>query len=280
MPDQGCALWRYAHNTLPLSECMHLPAGQWMVRLAKPCKSARHQKLRCVDYISRNSNVDIPFFLYVGFTQFHHRGLCPPDFEGVPGGGYYSDIKYEVDHNIGRILRSLDESGIAGNTIVVLTGDNGPGTLPQGSGYATGEVGGSTGPWRGSLSTGFEGGLRTPAMVRWPGSIPAGVVTNEIVLVLDIYPTLATLVGENARIPIDRPIDGVDQSSFLLGKQTKLNREHVVTFVGDNIFAVKWRDLKVHFFTAEVTFSENKKYFSAGLQHKRRPRRAVRVLGT
>jgi arylsulfatase A-like enzyme len=214
---------------------------------------------RAVDYIERNSKRDDPFYLYVGFTQFHPPWVIHPDFEGVSGAGYYSDIKYEVDHNIGRILETLDEIGIADNTIVVLTGDNGPGTLPQGSGYATGEVGGSTGPWRGSLSTGFEGGLRTPAMVRWPGNFPAGVVTNEIFSALDIYPTLATLVGEDERIPTDRPIDGVDQSAFLLGVQDKSNREHVVTFVGDDVFAVKWRDLKVHFFTAEATFSEVKK---------------------
>lgn len=214
---------------------------------------------RAIDYIEKSADWNKPFYMYVGFTQFHPPWVVHPDFEGVSGAGNYSDIKYEVDHNIGRILETIENSGIKDNTIVILTGDNGPGTLPQGSGYATGEVGGSTGPWRGSLSTGFEGGLRTPAMVRWPGNVPAGIVTDEIVSVLDIYPTLASLVGENGRIPTDRPIDGVDQSSFFLGEQEKSNREHIVTFVGDDVFAVKWRDLKVHFFTAEATFSEIKK---------------------
>ncbi len=213
---------------------------------------------RAVGYIEQHADGDEPFFLYVGFTHFHPPWVIHPEFEGVSGAGIYSDIKYEVDHNIGRIIDTLDMSGIADNTIVVLTGDNGPGTLPQGLGYATGEVGGSTGPWRGGLSTGFEGGLRTPAMVRWPGRVPAGVVSNEIVSVLDIYPTLATLAGEAERIPSDRPIDGVDQSAFFLGELEASNREHVVTFVGDDIFAVKWRDIKVHFFTAESTFSEIK----------------------
>ncbi|NIZ61942.1 arylsulfatase [Sedimentitalea sp. CY04] len=215
---------------------------------------------RAVDYIQRNAGGDDPFYLYVGFTQFHPPWVVHPEFEGVSGAGYYSDIKYEVDHNIGRILETLEDVNAAENTIVVLTGDNGPGTLPQGLGYATGEVGGSTGPWRGALSTGFEGGLRTPAMVRWPGAIPQGVVTNEIVSVLDIYPTLATLVGEASRIPTDRPIDGIDQSAFLLGDQETSNREHIITFVGDDVFAVKWRDLKVHFYTAEATFAEIKKH--------------------
>ena len=215
---------------------------------------------RAVSYIDKHAGGDAPFFLYVGFTQFHPPWVIHPDFDGASGAGIYSDIKYEVDHNVGRILDVLDTLGIAENTIVVLTGDNGPGTLPQGLGYATGEVGGSTGPWRGGLSTGFEGGIRTPAMVRWPGRIPAGVVSNEIVSVLDIYPTLATLVGEADRIPSDRPVDGVDQSAFLLGEQATSNREHVVTFVGDDVFAVKWRNIKLHFYTAESTFSEVKRH--------------------
>ncbi|OUS34189.1 hypothetical protein A9Q94_17265, partial [Rhodobacterales bacterium 56_14_T64] len=186
---------------------------------------------RSVDYIQRNAGEDDPFYLYVGFTQFHPPWVVHPDFEGVSGAGYYSDIKYEVDHNIGRILDALEAAGASEDTIVILTGDNGPGTLPQGLGYATGEVGGSTGPWRGALSTGYEGGMRTPGMIRWPGEIQPGIVTNEIISVLDIYPTLATLVGESGRIPTDRPIDGIDQSAFLLGEQETSNREHVVTFV-------------------------------------------------
>ncbi len=225
-------------------------------------KTTFDQKItdRSIAYIERQAEGDSPFFLYIGFTQFHPPWVIHPDFDGVSGAGTYSDIKHEVDYNIGRILDTLDTTGIAENTIVVLTGDNGPGTLPQGLGYATGEVGGSTGPWRGGLSTGFEGGLRTPAMVRWPGNIPEQKVSNEIVSVLDIYPTLATLVGAAARIPKDRPIDGVDQSAFFLGEQETSNREHVVTFVGDDVFAVKWRDIKVHFFTAESSFSEIKRH--------------------
>ncbi|WP_294225750.1 arylsulfatase [uncultured Shimia sp.] len=215
---------------------------------------------RAVSYIQHRADDEKPFFLYVGFTQFHPPWVIHPDFAGVSDAGIYSDIKHEVDHNIGRILDALDASGATKDTVVILTGDNGPGTLPQRGGYATGEVGGSTGPWRGGLSTGFEGGLRTPAMIRWPDRVPAGAVSNEIVSVLDMYPTLATLVGEADRIPSDRPIDGIDQSAFFLGEQTTSNREHVVTFVGDNVFAVKWRDMKVHFFTAESTFAEIKQH--------------------
>ncbi|NIP98074.1 MAG: arylsulfatase, partial [Akkermansiaceae bacterium] len=91
--------------------------------------------------------------------------------------------------------------------------------------------------------------------IRWPGKIPAGKVSDEIVADLDWYSTLAHLIGEEKRIPGDRPVDSINQADFLLGKQENSNREHVVTFVGDRIFAVKWRTLKVHYYTAEGTFS-------------------------
>jgi arylsulfatase len=92
-------------------------------------------------------------------------------------------------------------------------------------------------------------------MIRWAGKIPQGKVSDEIVADLDWYPSIASLIGEASRIPEDRPIDGIDQAAFLLGEQEKSNREHVVTYVGDTVFAVKWRDLKVHFKTAESTHS-------------------------
>jgi len=80
-------------------------------------------------------------------------------------------------------------------------------------------------------------------------------VTDESLADLDWFPTLAHLVGEEDRIPGDRPYDGINQADFLLGKQDKSNREYVVTYVGDRVFSVKWRSLKVHFYTAESTFS-------------------------
>ena len=92
-------------------------------------------------------------------------------------------------------------------------------------------------------------------MIRWPGNIPSGKVNDEIIADLDWYPTIAHLIAEQERIPVDRPIDGINQSEFILGSQEKSNREYVITYVGNDVFSVKWRTLKVHFFTAEGTFS-------------------------
>jgi arylsulfatase len=160
----------------------------------------------------------------------------------------------EVDHNIGQILDAIKAAGIEDNTVVILTGDNGAANATS-PGIVTPEGMGSNGPWRGGLSTAYEGGMRTPAMIRWPGKIAGGRVSDEIVADLDIYPTVANLIGEAKRISTDRPIDGVDQSAFLLGKQEKSNREYVVTYVGDTVFAVKWRNMKVHFAASEATHS-------------------------
>jgi arylsulfatase len=209
---------------------------------------------RAISFIQARAKEDEPFFVYVGFTHFHPPWGVHPDFENRSGAGVYADTKMEVDHNVGKIVDAILKAGIEDDTILLLTGDNGAGNYPS-PGLVTAEVGGSNGPWRGGLSTAYEGGMRTPGMVRWPGKIPAGKVSDEIVADLDWYPTLAHMLGEQARIPSDRPIDGVDQSGFLLGKDEKSRREHVVTYVGDAVFAVKWRNMKVHFATAESTHS-------------------------
>jgi arylsulfatase len=91
----------------------------------------------------------------------------------------------------------------------------------------------------------MEGALRVPMIIRWPNKIPAGKVTNEIIHVVDLFPTLAHIA--NLEVPKDRVIDGVDQSEFLLGKQEKSNREGFVYFIKTELRAAKWRDWKMHF---------------------------------
>ncbi len=214
----------------------------------------RETVARTIAFLEARAEDGRPFFTYVGFTHFHPPWGVHPDFENRSGAGTYADTKMEVDHNVGLILDAIDEAGLTDNTIVILTGDNGAANYPS-PGLVTGEVGGSNGPWRGGLSTAYEGGMRTPAMIRWPGRIASGVVTDEIFADLDWYPTLAHLIGAEARVPTDRPIDGVEQADFLIGTQTESNREYAVTYVGDRVFAVKWRNMKVHFLAAESTHS-------------------------
>lgn len=201
---------------------------------------------KSVAYIAQQAQAKKPFYTYIALTNIHPPFIPHPEFVGKSKAGAYADIQMEVDHHIGMVLKAIDKAGIADNTIVVLTGDNAAGEDT--------DEGGSNGPWRGGLSTGYEGGTRTVGMIRWPGKI-APRVSDEIVSDLDWYPTLAAMTGEQKRIPSDRPIDGVNQAAFFTGQQDKSNREHIITFVGNDVFAVKWRNMKTHFFTAESTFA-------------------------
>ena len=115
---------------------------------------------------------------------------------------------------------------------------------------------GTPGPWRGSLFTPFEGSLRVPFAISWPGKIQAGTESNEIVHQMDIYPSLAALVG--GKVPKDRAFDGIDQSAFILGQQKKSNRESVIVYMGSEIYGVKWRDWKILFKENETVFSDTK----------------------
>jgi arylsulfatase len=95
----------------------------------------------------------------------------------------------------------------------------------------------------------MEGSLRTPFIVRWPGRVPAGRVSNEIVHEVDTFTTLARIAG--AKVPLDRPIDGVDQSDLFLGRSERSAREGFPVFVADRLEAVKWHDYKLTFYEAQ-----------------------------
>jgi arylsulfatase A-like enzyme len=196
---------------------------------------------RAVDYIAKNGNSDRPFFLYVPFAFAHHPALANPDFKGKSTAGEYGDSVIEHDHNVGRILDALTAAGIAGDTVVVWASDNGPSPLPTVTPWWTIS---DAGPWRGEIGTVLEGNIRTPCIIRWPGTIPTGRSSNQIVSLIDFFPTLARITG--GKIPADRPIDGVDQLDFFSGRQEKSNREHVLLFLGQKIMAIKWRNYKVH----------------------------------
>jgi arylsulfatase A-like enzyme len=143
------------------------------------------------------------------------------------------------------MLDAVDQLGIRDNTIVIFASDNGPEFVKPWDGWA--------GPWRGQYFTAWEGGIRVPYMIRWPGKVPAGRVSDEIVHGADLFPTLASLAG--AGVPQDRPIDGVDQSPFFLGDTDKSSRDGILIWVDNRLQAVKWRHYKVHFYQQQTMFS-------------------------
>jgi arylsulfatase A-like enzyme len=194
-----------------------------------------------VDFIKRSAHANKPFFAYVSFSLVHFPTLPNPEFVGKTGNGDWADCLAEMDYRTGQILDVIKEAGIEENTIVIFTSDNGS--------EATHPWDGDSGPWRGTYFTAMEASLRAPFIIRWPGKVPAGAVSNEIVHIVDLYPTLARAGG--ADVPNDRPIDGVDQLDFFLGKQEHSNREGFPAYVGDRLSAVKWRNWKVHFIWQE-----------------------------
>ena len=191
---------------------------------------------RAKAFMRRAAKAGRPFFAYVPLTQLHYPTLPHPEFAGRSGAGDFADSMIEMDHRVGEMLDEVDALGIAGRTVFIFASDNGPEFRRPWRGTA--------GPWTGTYHTAMEGGLRAPFLIRWSGQVPAGGVSNEIVHVTDLYPTLARITG--GAIPSDRPIDGVDQLDFLLGRQSKSNREGFVYYIKNELRAAKWRDWKMH----------------------------------
>ncbi|NGZ10595.1 MAG: arylsulfatase [Nitrospira sp. LK70] len=198
---------------------------------------------KTIDFIKRNAAAKKPFFVYVGYSEMHPPIVVNPGFDrkSEQRGGVYSDLIGEMDFRVGQILDAIKEAGIEGNTLVVLTSDNGaaPSLLVS--------QGGSSGPWRGDFMTPpFEGSYRTAGMVRWPGKVPAGVVTQEMLAAVDWLPTLASIAGASNLVPKDRPIDGIDASGFMLGKSQTTGRDSYVFFGNDGgLMSVKWKMYKM-----------------------------------
>jgi arylsulfatase len=205
---------------------------------------------RAKDFIKRQAEAGKPFFAFIPYTQTHMPVIPSKEFAGRSGNGDWGDVLMQIDVYTGELLDTLDELGIADNTIFIFTSDNGPEMLPGHNGWS--------GPWRGSYFTGLEGSLRVPFIMRWPGKIPAGMVSNEIVHEMDLFPTLANIAG--GTVPNDREIDGVDQSEFFLGKKNKSNRDGLIVYVGNELFGIKWRNWKMMFQEVERGTDERKTF--------------------
>ncbi|MCF8346618.1 MAG: sulfatase [Bacteroidales bacterium] len=155
---------------------------------------------------------DEPFFLFLAYNMPHVPLFVSGKFDGASPRGLYGDVMMEIDWSVGEILATLTALGLDDKTMVVFTSDNGPW-------LQYGIDGGSAGPLRAGKGTLYEGGVRVPALVRWPGKIPAGKISSAITGNHDLLPTLAELAG--ASIPSDRTIDGRSLWPLLSGENTK-----------------------------------------------------------
>jgi len=192
---------------------------------------------RGIAFMERAVKQKRPFFFYYPMTQIHFPTLPHPDFARKTGAGDIGDSMADVDYNTGLVLDALDRLGVADNTIVIWCADNGAENRRPWRG--------SAGPWNGFYNTAMEGGIRTPCLIRWPGHIPAGRVSDEIVHQIDFFPTFAAAISEDI-LPKDRAIDGVNQLAFLEGRQERSARQSVIYFSHrtGKVWAVKWKDWK------------------------------------
>ena len=153
---------------------------------------------RAVNFIEKNKSR--PFFLYLAHNMPHVPLGVTDKFRGKTRRGLYGDVIEEVDWSVGQVLDALKRNGLDTNTWVIFTSDNGPW-------LAYGNHAGSAKPLREGKTTNWEGGTRVPCVMRWPGHIPAGADTWDMLMTIDLFPTIAKLVG--AKLP-EHKIDGLD----------------------------------------------------------------------
>ena len=190
-----------------------------------------------VDFI--RAHRDEPFFVYVPHSMPHVPLFRAPEFEGHSEAGLYGDVIEEIDWSVGRILDTLEEEGIAENTVVFFSSDNGPWTA-----FRT--QGGLAGPLREGKGMTWEGGMRVPGLFWWPGTIAPDVVTSEIGSTSDLFATFLGLAG--GAVPDDRPMDSLDLSPVLRGGGEG-PREEVPFYRGSELYAYRVGNFKAHFIT-------------------------------
>ncbi|MCF8715566.1 arylsulfatase [Joostella atrarenae] len=205
-----------------------------------------------MDWIREQNAAGKPWFCWWNGTRMHFRTHIKPEVKGLSGQNDYGDGMVEHDMHIGMFLDLLDELGIADNTIVMYSTDNGPhkNTWPDAG----------LNPFRGEKNTNWEGGWRVPAMVRWPGKIPAGMVSNEIFSGMDWMPTFLAAAGNdkvkdqllkgysaNGR-NFKVHLDGYNMLPYLTGKEEEGRRHEIFYFSDDgDLTALRYDDWKLIF---------------------------------
>ena len=190
---------------------------------------------RAVQFIKKNK--DNPFFLYVPHSMVHVPLGVSDRFRGKSEQGLYGDVMMEIDWSVGEITKALKKLDLEENTFIMYTSDNGPW-------LNFGNHAGSVGPLREGKGTSWEGGVRVPCIIKWPGVIAPGTECDRIAATMDVLPTLASIAG--APLPAKR-IDGVNILPLLRGETNANPRENMIYYYGKQLQAVRMDRWKLHF---------------------------------
>jgi arylsulfatase A-like enzyme len=241
-----------------------LPDGTQKIEDTGPLTKKRMETVdddtsdRAIEFIRKQHEAGKPWFVWWNGTRMHFRTHVKPELRGISGQDEYADGMVEHDMHVGKLLDLLDELGIAENTIVFYSTDNGPhmNTWPD-AGWN---------PFRGEKNTNWEGGWRVPAMVRWPGRIKAGSVSNPIVSHMDWLPTFLAAAGEpdikeklltgykNKAMGRDYKVhlDGYNILPLLTGETEESPRKEMFYFSDDgDLTALRYGDWKLLFMEQE-----------------------------
>jgi arylsulfatase len=206
-----------------------------------------------IDFITKQTTARVPFFVWMNTTRMHVFTHVRPEYSGKAGlgrGYTYADGMWEHDDDVGKLLKALDDLGITNDTVVIYTTDNGPNmfTWPDAA----------NSPFRSEKDSNWEGAFRVPAMIRWPGHIKPGTISNELVSGLDWFPTLLAAAGDttvNERLlkgttvggkTFKVHLDGFNQLPYLTGQEAHSARHEFYYFNDDSeLVAMRWDNWKM-----------------------------------
>ncbi len=240
-PWKDTSFWRAKYAPLPLYD------GNNVIKIIKTLDDQSQLTTmytrRAVKFISENKNR--PFFLYLAQSMVHVPIAVSAKFRGKSGAGLFGDVMEEVDWSVGEVMKELKKDGIADNTLIIFTSDNGP--------WLTfGNHAGNTGGLREGKGTAWDGGLKVPGIMVWPGKIKPGTVCNKLLITMDILPTLVDFC--KAKMPVKK-IDGVDISKVLLGDNATNPRDIFVYYYDiNNLKAIRNQEWKLVFPCTSQTY--------------------------
>jgi arylsulfatase len=224
--------WKANHPQLPLIDGNE-KVDEFRTLESQNSITTRYTE-RAVKFIE--SHVDEPFFLYLAHTMVHVPLGVSDKFKGKSEQGMYGDTMMEIDWSVGEVVAALERNNLLDNTVIVYTSDNGPW-------MNYGNHAGQVGPLREAKGTTWDGGVRVPCIMSWPGHIPAGSECNQLASTLDLLPTFTHLA--DGKLP-ERPIDGVNILPLMLGQTETSPRDHIVFYYSNRPECIRMGQWKLH----------------------------------